>query len=106
MLRARNNHQCKFVHMLKNRKVYAVSAVRLVLTPLAALLLMTVIPGISQDIRLSALIAACPVGSNLAVDAQLHNKDYTYAVETVAVSTLLSIVTIPLIVQLAGMLWG
>ena len=98
--------QCKFGHMLKNKKVYAVSAVRLVLIPLAVLLIMAVIPGIHQDIRLSVLIAAaCPVGSNLAVYAQLHNKDYTYAVETVAVSTLLSIVTIPLIVQLAGLLW-
>jgi len=98
--------QCKFGHMLKNKRVYAVSAVRLVLIPLAALLLLTVIPGVGQDIRLSVLIAAaCPVGSNLAVYAQLHNKDYTYAVETVAVSTLLSIVTIPLIVQLAGLLW-
>ena len=99
--------QCRFGHMLKNKKVYAVSAVRLVLIPLAALLVLTVIPGISQEIRLSVLIAAaCPVGSNLAVYAQLHNKDYTYAVETVAVSTLLSIVTIPLIVQLSSLLWG
>ena len=98
--------QCKFGHMLKNKKVYAVSAVRLVLIPLAVLLIMAVTPGVGQDIRLSVLIAAaCPVGSNLAVYAQLHNKDYTYAVETVAVSTLLSIVTIPLIVQLAGLLW-
>ena len=99
--------QCRFGHMLKNGKVYAVSAVRLVLIPLAALLLMTVVPGIHPDIRLSVLIAvACPVGSNLAVYAQLHDKDYTYAVETVAVSTLLSIVSIPLIVQAASLLWG
>ena len=40
----------------------------------------------------------------IRVNAQLHNKDYTYAVETVAVSTLLCIITIPLLVQLASVI--
>ena len=98
--------QCRFSQMLKKPKLYAVSAVRLVLIPLAAILVMTVIPGISYDIKCAVLIAAaCPVGSNIAVYAELHHGNYTYAVETVAVSTILCIVTIPLIVQLAGALW-
>ena len=98
--------QCSFGKMLKKPKLYAVSAVRLVLIPLAAMLVMTAIPGISYDIKCAVLIAAaCPVGSNIAVYAQLHHGNYTYAVETVAVSTIYCIVTIPLIVQLAGALW-
>ena len=98
--------QCSFGKMLKNGRLYAVSAVRLLLIPLVTLALLTVIPGIGNDIRYAVMIsAACPVGSNLAVYAQLHNKDYTYAVETVAVSTLLCVITIPLLVQTAGMLW-
>ena len=98
--------QCRFGKMLKKGKLYAISAVRLLLIPLIVLALLTVIPGINNDIRYAVLIAAaCPVGSNLAVYAQLHNKDYTYAVETVAVSTLLCIVTIPLLVQLASVIW-
>ena len=98
--------QCSFRKMLKKKKLYAISAIRLLLIPLIVLALLTVIPGISNDIRYGMLIsAACPVGSNLAVYAQLHDKDYTYAVETVATSTLFCIVTIPLLVQLAGLLW-
>lgn len=98
--------QCRFGKMLKKGKLYAISAVRLLLIPLIVLALLTVIPGINSDIRYAVLIAAaCPVGSNLAVYAQLHNKDYTYAVETVAVSTLLCIITIPLLVQLASFIW-
>ena len=50
-------------------------------------------------------MAACPVGSNVAVYAQLHNKDYPYAVETVVISTLLSIVTIPFILYLSSLIW-
>ena len=59
-----------------------------------------------MDMKLAILIAAaCPVGSNVAVYAQLHNKNYQYAVETVIISTLLSIVTIPFVVWFATMVW-
>lgn len=40
-------------------------------------------------------------GSNVAVYAQLHNRDFAYAVETVVISTLLSIITLPLVVGVA-----
>ena len=56
--------------------------------------------------KLALLLAiACPVGSNVAVYAQLHGKDYGYAVETVVISTLLSVVTIPAIAWLASQIW-
>ena len=51
------------------------------------------------------IVAACPVGSNVAVYAQLHGKDYPYAVETVVISTILSILTIPLMMYLSSLLW-
>ena len=51
------------------------------------------------------IVAACPVGSNVAVYAQLHNKDYPYAVETVVISTILSILTIPFMLYLSTFLW-
>lgn len=99
--------QCSFGEMIRKKKLYAVSAVRLLLIPVITIILLTVIPGINNDIRLSMLIsAACPVGSNLAVYAQLHGKDYTNAVEAVAASTLLCIVTIPLLVWTAEAMWG
>jgi predicted permease len=46
------------------------------------------------------------VGVNVSVYAQLHGKDYPYAVETVVLSTLFSVVTIPGLALLAGALWG
>ena len=99
--------QCNFKEMAVKKKLYAVSAVRLVFIPLVVIMLLMIVPGINSDIRYAMFIcAACPVGSNIAVYAQLHDKDYTYAVENVAVSTLLCIITIPLLVQLAGSVWA
>lgn len=40
-------------------------------------------------------------GSNVAVYAQLHNRDFAYAVETVVISALLSIITLPPVVGVA-----
>lgn len=49
------------------------------------------------DIKLAVFIAAAaPIGANVAVYAQLHDKDYPYACQTVALTTLLSIITLPL----------
>ena len=54
---------------------------------------------------LAMLATACPVGTNVAVYAHLHRKNYPYAVETAVVSTLFSIITIPAVVWLSGLIW-
>ena len=89
--------------MLKKPRLYLVSAVRLVVIPLAAALLLKLVPAAQAELRLAVLIAAaCPVGSNVAVYAQLHGRDYPYAVETVVISTILSVATLPLLVRFFG----
>ena len=93
--------------MLKDRSLYAVSAVRLLLIPLAALGILSLFPANLNGMKTVLLIAAaCPVGSNVAVYAQLHGKDYPYAVETVVISTALSLATIPLTVWASSLIWG
>ncbi len=92
--------------MLKRLKVYAVAAVRLAMIPLVSLALLSLLPASMNDLKLALLIcASCPVGANVAVYAQLHGKDYPYAVETVVISTLLAILSIPAVAALAGMVW-
>ena len=92
--------------MLRRKSLYLVSAIRLLAVPVVSLLLLALLPSSFQDMKLALLLAiACPVGSNVAVYAQLHGKDYPYAVETVIVSTLFSLLTIPLMVWLSTILW-
>ncbi len=97
--------QTDFLKMFRKKELYLISAVRLVIIPLVALLLLSLFPGSMREMKTVLLIAiSCPVGSNVAIYAQLHGKDYSYAVETVILSTALSIVTIPLMVHLSGLL--
>ena len=98
--------QTDVLHMLRHRVVYRVALIRLLVIPLASLLLLSLLPQAWHDMKLALLLAvACPVGSNVAVYAHLHQKDYPYAVETVVISTLFSILTIPGVVWLAGLIW-
>lgn len=92
--------------MLGRRRLYLISALRLLVIPAVSLLLLKFFPSSMEQMRTVLLIvAACPVGSNVAVYAQLHGKDYPYAVETVVISTILSIVTIPFILYLSTFLF-
>lgn len=92
----------KLLTLFTRKGLYAVSAVRLLLIPAVSALVLFVLP-IDSTIKYAILIAAaCPVGANVAVYAQLYDKDYAYASQTVVLSTLLSILSLPLIVLLGG----
>ena len=92
--------------MLRHRAVYEVALVRLLVIPLVSLLLLSLLPRVLNDMKFALLLAtACPVGTNVAVYAHLHRKNYPYAVETVVISTLFSIITSPAVVWLSNLIW-
>lgn len=91
---------------LKNRQIYLSSAVRLLLIPLVSFaLIYFLLPGLTPAMKTALYIAAmAPVGANVAVYAQKQGKDYSYAVGLVCVSTLFSILMMPLLILLAGLI--
>lgn len=92
--------------MVRRAVLYKISVVKLLVVPLLAMVMLALLPKAYFDLKLTLLIAAaCPTGTNIAVYAQLHDRDFGYAVETVAVTTILSLLTLPLVTQLAIMLW-
>ena len=98
--------QADIPRMIRRRQLYLVAFSRLLLIPAVSLLLLALLPASLYSMKMALLLAiSCPVGANVAVYAQLHGKDYAYAVETVVVSTLLSILSIPLVTMLAGFIW-
>lgn len=93
--------------MLTSTELYKLAAVRLILTPLVSFGVLCLLPDTLYELKMSLLIAAaCPVGSNVAVYAQLYDKNYSYAVQTVVLSTLLSVFSIPVFVFAAQNIWA
>lgn len=92
--------------MLTTPRLYGLSAVRLLLIPAATILLLLPLPA-DITLRLAILAASsAPVGANVAVYSQVYGEDYTYACQTVAVSTLFSILTMPVVLSVGGTLFG
>lgn len=85
--------------------LYFGSFVRLVVIPLLTFAVLCLFP--AGNMRLAILIvASAPIGSNVAVYAGRVGADYPYAARTVCLSTILSVVSMPLIVMLASLVWG
>lgn len=98
--------QTKPAEMLHKPVFYRIALVKLLVIPLLTILILIPLPARYADLKRTLLIAsACPTGTNIAVYAQLYDRDFGYAVETVTVTTLLSLVTLPLMVQLAERIW-
>ncbi len=98
--------QVSFRELLSRRELYTCTLVRLLLIPAVTLMVLSLIPQQYQVVRLAVfLAAAAPVGSNVAIFAQLHGKDYMMAVGEVCVSTLGCIVTMPLLLGIASYIW-
>ena len=97
--------QADIKQMFLTPKLYLVCLLRLVVIPAICMLSLFVIPDTYTELATCVMIAcACPVGSNVAVYAQLYGKDYPYAVEAVTLSTIFSVVTIPLMLTLISMI--
>ena len=94
--------QISFKELFISKNGYAVSAVRLLIIPLMTTLLAAVMPFGNFAFKLTIIIlAAAPIGSNVAVYAQIYGVNYKAAAGEVVLSTLLSVITMPLIIQIA-----
>lgn len=89
---------------LLDKRAYGCVLLRLVVIPAVVLAVFWALPISNQNVALAAyLAAATPVGANICVFAQQYDCDYEFSVVTVCLSTVLSIVTVPLMVSLAQM---
>lgn len=98
--------QMKPRELFTEKWAYISTILRLIVIPLLTIGVLYIIPREYLEIKLTVLIAAsAPVGANVAIFSQLHGLDYTRAVKSVCLSTIFSIITMPVIIALAQLLW-
>ncbi|MCD8221165.1 MAG: AEC family transporter [Clostridiales bacterium] len=85
-----------------NSKAYLCVLLRLVVIPAVILLAYRLLPINDEQVLMTAWLAAItPVGVNICVFAQQYDCDYELSVITVCLSTILSVVTIPVMFMAA-----
>lgn len=96
----------QLVKIFTTAKIYYVMAMKLVIVPLGMCLL-TKLLGLSTELALF-LTAACamPSATNVSMLAELHNIDPEYSAQTVGMTSVMSILTIPLIMMTAKLIFN
>jgi hypothetical protein len=82
---------------LKNPRLYLCLFLRLILYPIAALVIFRIL-NIDSTLAVALILAVCaPVGATVTMFSEKFDGDTTLSVELVSISTLFSILTMPLI---------
>jgi predicted permease len=98
--------QLSFKEIFRIGLVYPTAILRLIVIPLLVLAVFMWVPSQFDMAKTTILIAiSAPSAANVAIMAQQFHMDYTEGVKIVIVSTLLCIVTLPLIIFLSQIAW-
>lgn len=90
--------QANIPKMIKKLRLYYIAAIKLLIIPLIFVCICRILP-IPQTVTLAtALATACPAGTLTVMFSVMYNRDDVYASEIFSATTLLSIITIPIVV--------
>lgn len=92
--------QTNIFKALKNPRLYYICILKLILVPAAACAVFCFLPLDDVVIGTNILSSACPAAATGTLFAIRYKKDSLYAAELFAVTTILSIVTLPLIMNI------
>ena len=99
-----NLAQSDLLRSFKSPRTYLISFIKLIVIPMATLL-MLLIMGAERNIAFVVFICtACPTGTITTMLALRYNKDARYASEMFCTTTFFSMITIPVLTFLAGIL--
>ena len=85
-----------------DRRVYLVCLVRLIISPLIVWLALSPITSDPMLLRTAVVIAGCPCGVVVSVLSLQYDQDALFASRSVMASTLLSVITLPVLIMLLG----
>ncbi len=90
----------------KNTAMYKISFLKLIVTPFLMILVLSILP-VSDMVKLIVLItAAVPTATSVSMFSQVCDRDYLFATNAIMVSTILSVITMPLILTVGKMILG
>ena len=97
MVAGANLAQSEFLKSLRNLRIYFVCAVKLLLFPLISLLILWALP-LSFNVAFTLFLCiSCPTGAVSIMFADRYDQDAPYASEIFVISTVLCVITIPLL---------
>jgi malate permease and related proteins len=98
--------KARIITLFNNKYAYFVCFIKLIVIPMIVLIIFKFLPADLGEIKKVVLIAmSTPVGLTVPMFSQMYGGDYEYGAKLVGLSTLLSLVTIPIILYLPNIIW-
>lgn len=93
--------QTNFIKIFGKLRIYYIAFLKLLFVPIAMLMLFQLFDIPRIVILTSVLAAACPTAATINLFSIKYEKNYLYASELFAMTTILSLITIPLVMIIA-----
>lgn len=91
--------------IFKEKKLFFMSAIRLILFPILFMFSLFLLPLPSKIVGILLILESMPVASTVAIFSKQYDSDYKLASKGVFLSTLLNIITIPIILYLFSLVF-
>lgn len=99
-------YKADFKEIFLYKPAYYTAFLRLFVTSLASIILIWLLPAEAHDMKLALTIASCsPTAMNAALLSQVYGGDYEYGSRLVLLTTILSLVSIPINMTIASLLY-
>lgn len=92
--------------MLRSAGLYGAAAIKLLLMPVIAAIILLPLRGFTMFYAVSVVLAGAPSAGYTAIFAEMYHRDSTRAAELVSFSTLMSILTLPVVATAVKMFTG
>lgn len=98
--------QISLKELFLDKKAYLCTAIRLIVIPFATAFVLGMLPNSYVQIRQAVFLAACaPVGSNVAIFAQIYGQNYQDSIKDICLSTFFCMFILPVMGSLADAIW-
>ena len=98
--------QSKISDLFNNKHTYYISFIKLIIIPILSVVLLKFVPNTFYDIKMVMYIASItPTGMTVAMLSQIYGSDYSYGARIVGLTTILSLITIPITLLLPALIW-
>lgn len=92
--------QTEMRSIFKEWQVFVISFIRLIIQPASVWLVLRAFGAEGLLLNIPVLIASMPAAANTAIIASKYGSDYQLAAKLIYISTLLSVITIPIVVKI------
>lgn len=96
--------QTDFIKLLRKFRIYYITFFKLLVVPIAVLLIFNLFDLPKIVILTAVLAAACPTAASINLFALRYDKDYLYSSELFGITTILSLISIPFVMIIANLI--